>query len=211
MKLNLVVLTPGKWEGKIIPITLSQFVIGRDPQCNLRPASAVISKRHCAVQIRGNQVFVRDFDSTNGTFVNSEKIQGERELHDQDRLNVGPLLFLVQIEVAAPVAVDKPTPMPPTKAAAANVEDDDVAAALLLSLQDDSSPPPGSSSVDSQGVPTGSTVMETITTPPPGETNGAPEEAKGGAAREKAAKAAAADTSVAAKAILEKYLRRPRT
>src|SRR4051794_14148341 len=35
MKLSLEVLTPGKGEGKIIPITLSQFLIGRDPQCHL--------------------------------------------------------------------------------------------------------------------------------------------------------------------------------
>ena len=47
MKLSLLVLTPGKMEGKSIPITIPQFVIGRDPQCNLRPASALISKRHC--------------------------------------------------------------------------------------------------------------------------------------------------------------------
>jgi hypothetical protein len=49
MKLSLVVLTPGKMEGKSIPITLSQFLIGRDPQCHLRPASALVSKRHCAL------------------------------------------------------------------------------------------------------------------------------------------------------------------
>src|SRR5437660_1780640 len=99
MKLNLVVLTPGKWEGKVIPIALSQFVIGRDPQCHLRPASAVISKRHCALLVRGDQVFVRDFDSMNGTFVNTEQVKGERELYPDDQLNVGPLLFRVQLEV----------------------------------------------------------------------------------------------------------------
>ena len=50
--------------------------------------------------------------------------------------------------------------------------------------------------------------METVSVPAPAEGG---EAAKGGGAeREKAAKAAAADTSVAAKAILEKYLRRPR-
>ena len=74
MKLNLVVLTPGKTEGKAIPVTLSQFLIGRDPQCHLRPASAVISKRHCALLTRGEQVFLRDFDSTIGTFVNDQPV-----------------------------------------------------------------------------------------------------------------------------------------
>lgn len=204
MKLSLVVLTPGKMEGKPIPIKIPQFVIGRDPQCNLRPASALISKRHCALVMRGDRVFVRDFDSTNGTRVNDQPVKGERELHNQDHLGIGPLLFRVVLEVTPPVS--KPTPMPPTAAAAA--QDDEAAAALLLSLQEDSSGSPASTNVDSEGVPTGSTVMEVIkpaAEPPPAEP------AKGAAGRSEAAKAAAGNTSSAAKAILEKYMRRPRT
>src|SRR5215467_6810309 len=113
MKLSLVVLTPGKQEGKILPIGLPQFLIGRDPQCHLRPASAAISKRHCALIQRDGKVFIRDFDSTNGTFVNDQPIKGEVELHHDDRLRAGPLLFAVQIEASAPV--NKPTPPPATK------------------------------------------------------------------------------------------------
>src|SRR5438552_1412715 len=113
MKLSLVVLTPGKQEGKVLPIGLQQFLIGRDPQCHLRPASAAISKRHCALIQRDGKIFVRDFDSTNGTFVNEQPIKGEDEVHHDDRLRVGPLLFIVQVEASAPV--NKPTPPPATK------------------------------------------------------------------------------------------------
>src|SRR5437773_5567674 len=130
MKLSLVVLAEGKMQGKTLPITAAQFVIGRDPECHLRPASPMISKRHCALLVRGGKVFVRDFDSTNGTFVNDEPVKGERELHHDDRLKLGPLLFGVAIETAA--AVSKPTPVP-----AAAASDDDSVAAMLLSLQDD--------------------------------------------------------------------------
>jgi predicted component of type VI protein secretion system len=203
MKLNLVVLTPGKMEGKTIPVTLSQFLIGRDPQCQLRPASALISKRHCAVLMRDSKAFVRDFDSTNGTAINEEPVKGERELHDGDVLKVGPLTFRVALEVDVPV--DKPTPVPKSARATHSAEDE-AAAAMLLSLQDDGAPTSDSTPVDSDGIPTGSTVMQVMN---PGE---APkeEDAKGGAAREKAAKAAQGNTSSAAKAILEKYMRRPR-
>src|SRR5437660_9576493 len=205
MKLNLVVLTPGKMEGKNIPITLSQFLIGRDPQCQLRPASALISKRHCAVLLRDNRIFVRDFDSTNGTSVNDQPVKGERELHDGDTLKVGPLAFRVALEVDVPV--NKPTPIPPP-AKAAGASDDEAAAAMLLSLQDDGGASPPGTPVDSDGIPTGSTIMQTF---PPGDAP--PEKADdgtGGAAREKAAKTAQGNTSNAAKAILEKYMRRPR-
>ena len=67
MKLSLVVKAAGAQEGKVLPISLSQFVIGRDPQCHLRPASPMISKRHCAIVQRDGKVFIQDFGSTNGT------------------------------------------------------------------------------------------------------------------------------------------------
>src|SRR5215212_4078842 len=113
MKLSLIVQTAGKQEGKVLSITLAQFVIGRDPQCHLRPASPSISKRHCALIQRDGRVFLRDFDSTNGTFVNGDQIKGEVELHEGDQLKVGPLDFTVKIE--ATPAVNRPTPVPPTK------------------------------------------------------------------------------------------------
>ena len=113
MKLSLAVITTGKAEGQVIPVNLAQFVIGRDSQCNLRPASALISKRHCAVLIRGEKAFLRDFDSTNGTFVNDQPVKNEIEIHDKDRIKVGPLQFEVRIE--AKPAVNRPTPPPLTQ------------------------------------------------------------------------------------------------
>jgi pSer/pThr/pTyr-binding forkhead associated (FHA) protein len=122
MKLNLVVQSPGPNQGKVLDIKLSQFVVGRDPQCHLRPASPMISKRHCAVLQREGKAFVRDFDSTNGTFVNNEPVKGEVELHHGDQLKIGPLLFEVRIDATAPV--NRPTPPPPTRAAAKTVKPD---------------------------------------------------------------------------------------
>jgi pSer/pThr/pTyr-binding forkhead associated (FHA) protein len=250
MKLSLVVRTPGPNQGKVLEIKLSQFVVGRDPQCHLRPASPMISKRHCAVLQREGKVFVNDFDSTNGTFVNNEQVKGEVELHHGDQLKLGPLLFEVRIEATAPV--NRPTPPPPTKPvtktapankaatppppakAAATVKavpkpdatpspdakpaeepaaapadkaeqtgsnDDDIAA-LLLSLHDDST---GSASGSSPEVPEGSTVHEMTV---PAEV--AAEMAKNEAEKAKPKPSTSANTSQAAKSILEKYMKRPR-
>jgi pSer/pThr/pTyr-binding forkhead associated (FHA) protein len=202
MNLSLVVLTPGKMQGKAIPISIPQFLIGRDPDCHLRPSSPLISKRHCAVLIRDNQAIVKDLGSTNGTTVNNEAVTAERELRDDDHLKVGPLEFRVLIQVTVPVA--KPAPVVSQTGSAAPSEDE-AAAALLLSVQDDGPPP---SSVDSQGIPEGSTVMESVpqsSTPPPDTQKPPPPD------KAQAAKAAAGNTSSAAKAILEKYMRRPRT
>src|SRR6516165_10322018 len=153
MKINLVVLSAGTAAGKSLPINVPQFVIGRDPGCNLRPASAMISKRHCAVLVKNGQVFLRDFGSTNGTFVNDEQVKGEICLKDGDILKVGPLSFRVVIE-----GQPSPTkPTPPPKPKTSDIMDEDAAAALL-SIDDET----GAVNVTNadEEVPAGSTVME---------------------------------------------------
>jgi predicted component of type VI protein secretion system len=245
MKLSLVVLTPGPNKGKVLEIKLTQFVVGRDPQCHLRPASPMISKRHCAVLQREGKAFVRDFDSTNGTFVNNEQVKGEIELHNGDQLKIGPLMFTVLLEASTPV--NRPTPPPPTRTATqtarpvqastplpataakpaadkpvaataekpatsaasepaadksdgASSNDDDIAA-MLLSLHDDSS---NGASASPPEVPEGSTVHE-LPLPPELAAQVAQ------AAKEKAKSSTTANTSAAAKSILEKYMKRPRS
>ena len=222
MKLSLVV-AQGVHSGKVIPITLPQFVIGRDPQCQLRPASPAISKRHCAVLVRGGKVFVQDFGSTNGTFVNGEAVQGEVEVRDGDRLKAGPLEFTVSVQVTAPPKpaakpAAKPAPQPaavgaPTAPAAEDevveikVEtkpnqgpESDRIAALLLDILDDG--PAGAAAPSAlnngESVPDGSTVMEL------------PSMGGEGAAKKEAPKPPASTSSAAAE-ILKKYQRRPRT
>lgn len=199
MKVSLVVLTTGKSAGQTIPITLAQFVIGRDPQCNLRPASALISKRHCAVIQKNGRVHVNDFNSTNGTFVNDEPVKGERQLQNGDILKIGPLGFRVVIESS--VAVNKPTPVP----AKAGSADDDHVAAMLLSLQDDGDP---SATVSSVEVPGGSTVMDMVARDAKGEPKS--EDKPDDKTKKPEAKAQQANTSAAAEAILKKYSRRGR-
>jgi pSer/pThr/pTyr-binding forkhead associated (FHA) protein len=58
----------------------------------------MISNRHCALMSRGNRVFVHDFTSTNGTFVNGCQVVKDTEVRDNDNLRVGPLEFQVRIE-----------------------------------------------------------------------------------------------------------------
>jgi pSer/pThr/pTyr-binding forkhead associated (FHA) protein len=203
MKLSLVVMTEGKARGQSIPITLQQFLIGRDKECQLRPASPMISKRHCAVLVKGGKAFVRDFGSTNGTFVNDDPVKGERQLKNEDVLKVGPLQFRVVLEVTPPV--NKPTPPPPKSAAP--TDDDDVAA-MLLALQDDGTTAANPTSLDADGVPSGTTVHMIS----PGAEEKPPEEGGGSsAADKKAPPKEPANTSAAAAAILQKYTRRQRT
>jgi len=121
MKISLVVLTAGKMMGKEIPITAAEFRIGKDPSCQLKPASGV-SDKHCAFLVKQGKLFLVDLGSSEGTFVNDNKISAEVELKLKDKVKVGPLLFEVKFEaptanpaVAAPAA--KPAVAAPAPAA----------------------------------------------------------------------------------------------
>lgn len=95
MEVNLVVVQ-GKPEGMVISLKGPKFLIGRDPSCNLRPSSDLVSKLHCGLQILGSKVIVHDLGSKNGTFLNNERIEESTEVHSGDLLRVGPLVFAIQ-------------------------------------------------------------------------------------------------------------------
>lgn len=168
MKISLMVLSAGKAAGKALPINVAQFIIGRDPQCNLRPASAMISKRHCAVIIKNDQVFLRDFDSTNGTFVNEEPVKGEIPLKDGDILKVGPLSFKVVIEGEPAVTKPAPKSAPKPQPMLADISDDDAALAALLSIEEDADGNVNVSTSETaeDAVHDGTTIMDIPVFPP---------------------------------------------
>jgi predicted component of type VI protein secretion system len=207
MRLRLVVLTPGKQQGKAIEIKGPEFLVGRDPKCQLRPGSPLISNRHCAIVPGNGQAFVRDFGSTNGTFLNDQPVQGEAELHHDDRLKIGPLLFRVCVEDAVPAPAAKPVvaAKAPARVAApgpeiAAEEDEDIAAMLLsLPSGDGAADPPSPAAAVPEGSTVRDIVVQSITR------NEAPMPAGN-----PAAKPASGDSSRAAADLLKKYMTRPR-
>jgi predicted component of type VI protein secretion system len=208
MKVSLVV-AQGVHQGKVIPIPVAQFVIGRDEGCHLRPASPAISKKHCAIVVDAGKILIRDYGSTNGTFVNDEQVSGEKEIKNGDKIRIGPLEFSLKLQATAskspsrdaakPAAVSIPTPPPkdePTKeeTVAKNAEDDPEHLAAMLLGTDDG--PEGALTPES--IPGGSTVFEL---PAGGDPNQKPD-AKKAPAEE--------DNSKRAAEILRKYMQRPR-
>jgi pSer/pThr/pTyr-binding forkhead associated (FHA) protein len=164
MNLSLVVLNAGKAAGQVVAVPVPEFVVGRDAQCNLRPASILISKKHCSIITRGEEVFVRDFGSTNGTFVNDKPVRGELVLKHDDILKIGPLHFRVAIgQAAGAPAPGREAPMPasaketvaPSRTRAQQHDED--AADLLLELDANDS-----SRSNESKVPDGSTVMDIL-------------------------------------------------
>jgi pSer/pThr/pTyr-binding forkhead associated (FHA) protein len=85
----------GKPHGSFLDFPEGEFVVGRGPECHVRPNSELISRQHCLLLIHGEAVCVRDLGSTNGTLVNGKRVIDERQLTVGDTLHVGPLVLEV--------------------------------------------------------------------------------------------------------------------
>ncbi len=53
----------------------------------------VVSRRHFAISRFGNEFFIKDLDSSNGTYVNGERITGEKKLSPGDKIKVASVTF----------------------------------------------------------------------------------------------------------------------
>ena len=121
MDLKLKVLE-GKSVGQEIPVRGKKFFIGRAEDCQLRPGSDLISRHHCVLLVEDGYIGVRDFGSKNGTFINDERVVGERELKPGDRLTVGPLRF--EVHIAHGLGGQKRPPVVDIKEAATRTAED---------------------------------------------------------------------------------------
>jgi membrane fusion protein (multidrug efflux system) len=74
-----------------------EYVIGRSPGADVFVDDAECSGRHALIVLRGDTCTIRDLDSANGTFVNSEKVS-QAEIRLGDRLAVGQTKFEVSEE-----------------------------------------------------------------------------------------------------------------
>jgi predicted component of type VI protein secretion system len=135
VKANLIVLTPGKQQGKSIQLGHDLFVIGRDAACQLRPQSSQVSARHCSLVVRDEQLFIRDLNSTNGTFVDGKRLHHEQRLKGGERVQVGTLVFGVSI--VRSLSGGEATALPSRPSPQETVEE---AASVLLSTTNDQEP-----------------------------------------------------------------------
>lgn len=108
MKVQLIVVQ-GKPEGKVIPLALPVFKIGRGETCHLRPNSEQVSREHAEFAVTNDVVTVRDLGSRNGTLVNGKVITQTVLLKDRDLVQVGQLTFAVSIEGAPAAAKGSPS------------------------------------------------------------------------------------------------------
>lgn len=68
-------------------------ILGRAMESGVVILSNRASREHAQIRREGRKVFLEDMESTNGTFLNNERIQGSAQLRDGDQVLVGDVIF----------------------------------------------------------------------------------------------------------------------
>ena len=73
--------------------------IGRSGEADVRIDDRFASSIHCRLYSRGAAYYVEDLNSTNGTFLNGGRLQGEAELSDLDQVKIGDTEFRFELDL----------------------------------------------------------------------------------------------------------------
>jgi pSer/pThr/pTyr-binding forkhead associated (FHA) protein len=119
MNANALVLKPiGNGESVNVG---GDLIIGRNPDCDLVLQSGTVSGKHARLSLKDSVALLEDLGSTNGTFVNDQRIQ-RAELKNGDRVRFDVVEFDVVMRAGAATQVRSGT--------------------VVRSLKDDDKPPP---------------------------------------------------------------------
>ena len=88
------------------------IVVGRDEQCTLRVRSWRVGRQHARISERSGTLFVEDFGSLGGTYVNGRRVSEYGPLLTGDEIIVGPCRIQV---LSVPVLAPEPTPHIPER------------------------------------------------------------------------------------------------
>ena len=70
--------------GDVYEVTSNPFTIGKSQTCNLVIADKVVSRHHAEVVQYGDKYFIKDLSSTNGTFINGNKLMADTDVELKD-------------------------------------------------------------------------------------------------------------------------------
>ena len=70
----------------------SEVIVGRDETCDIRIVAKSVSREHCAIEQRGDELVLRDLGSSGGTFVEGDRVDSVR-VTDGMQAHVGPAVL----------------------------------------------------------------------------------------------------------------------
>jgi pSer/pThr/pTyr-binding forkhead associated (FHA) protein len=122
------VMHSGPNTGKIYPLEASEIIIGRDASNLIAINDAEVSRKHAKLIQQNSTYVIQDLGSTNGTFINGQRITTLQELKPGDTVTLGENIVLMyetsfdpnatvissaqSLKTVAPVQKPVPTPAP---------------------------------------------------------------------------------------------------
>lgn len=90
-----LVMRKGANPGQTFPIDLTEMYIGRDLACEIVIQDTEVSRRHAKIYISGPGFVIEDLGSTNGTFINGQRISSPHALIPGEEIALGDTTTLV--------------------------------------------------------------------------------------------------------------------
>lgn len=84
-------------ERRSFSVTRDMTVVGRREDCDLRIPLGEVSRKHCRLVRDGDTLRLEDLGSSNGTFLNGQRVQ-ESVLQPGDSVQIGPVIFVLQVD-----------------------------------------------------------------------------------------------------------------
>jgi predicted component of type VI protein secretion system len=115
-----LVMRSGPTPGKVFELNKEIATIGREASADIVIADPEVSRAHARLVTKPGGVIIEDLGSTNGTFINKQRITAPRAISPGDELTLGESIVLgVETEGVAATVVAASAKMPPAPRAAA--------------------------------------------------------------------------------------------
>lgn len=105
------VMRSGPTPGVVFPLEGEQLTIGRDSTNGVAINDAEVSRKHSRLMFQGGKYVIDDLGSTNGTFVNGQRLAGPVVLKAGDVVSLGEQIVLmydaISTDAGATVAVSR--------------------------------------------------------------------------------------------------------
>ncbi|MFU8805361.1 MAG: diguanylate cyclase [Bradymonadaceae bacterium] len=89
-----LIVISGPHVGKMFKIDREQVTVGRSSKADMHVNDLGISRAHARLQARGEDIFIEDLQSANGTYLNGDRLLRQQQLCDGDKITLGSTTIL---------------------------------------------------------------------------------------------------------------------